>query len=410
MRVVRDIFRMIAEERLPITSVRRALEERGVPAPGGGRRWFRSTIRKLIQNDCYRPHTHQELARLVSPEVAARLDPDSRYGVNWWGRRKVAQKQVAENGSDGIRRYRKSYKTVHRPREEWIAIPVPDSGIPPEVVERARAVLADNPKPSAAGGRFWELSGGVFVCGGCGHRMQPDRKRRSTTTEHYHHYYKCPNRRPRPGVVERCLGSKKSHKAEEVEALVWDFVSGLLKDPTRLRAGLEKKIEAERPKAACGDPDREARAWLGQLAEIEARRSRFQDMAAEGLLTFEELGAKLCSLEEAREVAEEELGRLRARAERLEALEHDRDALLASLEGAVPQVLDELPPEDRNRIYKMLSLKVEAIPGGLLQLSGSFTREAGVCASGTIGYSGPTPTCPPPTLRFCPAGLPTLQT
>jgi site-specific DNA recombinase len=406
MRVVRAIFRMIAEERFPITTVRCTLEERGVPAPGGGRRWFRSTIRKIVQNDCYRPHTHQEVARLVAPEVALRLGPEGRYGVNWWGRRKVTQKQVAENGSDGIKRYRKSYNTLHRPREEWIAIPVPDSGIPVEVVDRARAVLEDNPKPSAAGGRFWELSGGVFICGGCGHRMQSDRKRRSTTADRFHHYYKCPNRRPRPGVVGRCPGSRKSHKAEEAEALVWDFVSGLLKDPTRLKAGLEKKIEAERLKVARGDPDREARAWLGQREEIEAKRSRFQDMAAEGLLTFEELGAKLCSLEEAREVAEEELGRLRARSERLEALERDSDALLASLQGVVPQMLDELPPEDRNRIYKMLSLKVEAIPGGPLQLSGSFAREAGVCTSGTIGCWGPTPTCLPPTPPYCPAGQP----
>jgi site-specific DNA recombinase len=292
MRVISDIFRMIAEERSPIITLRSTLEDRGVPAPGG-QRWFRFAIRKIVQNDCYRRHTHQEVARLVVPAVAARLDPVGRYGVNWWGRRKVTQKQVAENGSDGIKRYRKRYKTLHRTREEWVAIPVPDSGILPEVVDRARAVLEDNPKPSAAGGRFWELSGGVFICGGCGHRMQSDRKRRSATADRFHHYYKCPNRRPRPGVVKRCPGSRKSHKAEEAEALVWDLVLGLLKHPSHLKAGVEKKIEAERLKVARGDPDREIREWFGQLEEIEAKRSRFQDMAAEGLLTFEELRAKL---------------------------------------------------------------------------------------------------------------------
>ena len=66
---------------------------------------------------------------------------------------------------------------------------------------------------------------------------------------------------------------------------MWDFVSRLLKDPTRLKARLEKKIEAERLKVARGDPDREIRSWLGQLEEIEVKRSRFQDMAAEGLLS-----------------------------------------------------------------------------------------------------------------------------
>jgi hypothetical protein len=157
---------------------------------------------------------------LVSPEVAAKLDPERSYGVSWWGRRRVTEKQMAETMTDGTRRYRRIYKTRYKPRDEWIAIPVPDSGIAAEAIDRARAMLENNPKPSSAGGRFWELSGGVLVCGGCGHRLQSDRKRRSATTDYYHHYYKCPNRRPRTGVLERCPGSSKSYKAEVVEALV----------------------------------------------------------------------------------------------------------------------------------------------------------------------------------------------
>jgi site-specific DNA recombinase len=377
---------MIAEESTPMTTVRSALEARGVPAPGGGRRWFRSTIRKIVQNDCYRPHAYKEIQQLLSPEVATKLDPERSYGVNWWGRRRVTEKQVAETTTDGTRRYRRIYKTLYKPRDEWIAIPVPDSGIPTEVVERARAVLQNNPKPSSAGGRFWELSGGVLLCGECGHRMQSDRKRRSANTDRYHHYYKCPNRRPRTGVLERCPGSRKSCKAEEVETLVWHFVSGLLKDPTRLKAGLEKKIEEERARGARGDPaDQEVQSWLRQLEQIEAKRSRFQDMAAEGLLSFEELRAKLYSLDKARTVAEEQLERLRVRYERIEALEHDRDALLASLEGAVPALLDRLSSEGRNRVYKMLNLKVEAIPGGPLKLTGAFSRGL------SVGVSEPRP-------------------
>ena len=373
MQIVRDIFRMIAEESMPLTSVRSALEARGVLAPGGGRRWFRSTIRKIIQNDCYRPHTYREIEQLVSPEVATGLDQERRYGVNWWGRRRVTEKQVTETEADGTRRYRRGYKILYKPREEWIPIPVPDSGIAPEVVDRARTLLGNNIKPSSAGERFWELSGGVFVCGGCGYRMQTDRKRRSPATDRYHHYYKCPNRRPRSGIVERCSGSRRSHKAKAIEALVWDFVSGLLKDPTRLKDGLEKRIEEERAKSIHGDADREVKTRLRQLEQIEAKRSRFQDMAAEGLVSFEELRVKLHSLDKSRMVAEEELERLRARYARIDALEHDKDALLASLEGAVPELLDRLSSEGRNRVYKMLSLKVEAIPDGPLKLTGAFT-------------------------------------
>lgn len=240
--------------------------------------------------------------------------------------------------------------------------------------------------------------------------MQADRKRRSVDTDRYHHYYKCPNRRPRPGIVERCPGSRKSHKAEEVEALVWGFVSGLLKDPARLEAGLEKKIEEERLKGARGEPDQEARAWLGQLEEVEARRTRFQDMAAEGLLTFDELRSRLSSLDESREAAEEELERLRAHRERVETLEQDKDALLSSLAGAVPGELDALPPEGRARVYRMLSLKVEAVPGGPLKLTGAIVEGKSVGVFDSKPSSGPTPTFRPPMLVSSPVAWPTCLT
>jgi hypothetical protein len=41
---------------------------------------------------------------------------------------------------------------------------------------------------------------------------------------------------------------------------VWDLVSGLLKDPKRLRTGLDEMIEQERA-GMRGDPDQEAASW-----------------------------------------------------------------------------------------------------------------------------------------------------
>ena len=55
-------------------------------------------------------------------------------------------------------------------------------------------------------------------------------------------------------------------------------------------------IELER-EAMRGDPEREAKAWLDKLAEVDRGRSILQDMAAKGLITFEELRAKLDALE-----------------------------------------------------------------------------------------------------------------
>jgi hypothetical protein len=74
----------------------------------------------------------------------------------------------------------------------------------------------------------------------------------------------------------------------------------------RLRAGegpreaapkvLEETIELER-ETMRGDPEREAKAWLDKLADVERMRSRLQNMAANDLITLEELRAKLAALE-----------------------------------------------------------------------------------------------------------------
>jgi len=84
--------------------------------------------------------------------------------------------------------------------------------------------------------------------------------------------------------------------------MTWKFVSGLLEDPERIHVGFEQMIEEERG-SLHGDPDREARVWLQKLSEIDRKRSSYQDMATEGLITFEELRAKLAELEETRDRA-----------------------------------------------------------------------------------------------------------
>ena len=77
-----------------------------------------------------------------------------------------------------------------------------------------------------------------------------------------------------------------------------------------------------------GNPDKEGEVWAKKLAEIDSKRSAYQDQQAEGLITLDELRTKLAALEEMRAVALKELKALRARREQLEQLEHNADALL----------------------------------------------------------------------------------
>src|SRR5215213_2495045 len=60
-----------------------------------------------------------------------------------------------------------------------------------------------------------------------------------------------------------------------VEPRVWDLISGLLKDPGRLKAGLEEMIEQERA-GLRGDPDQEAKSWLAKLVEVDQERQQIK--------------------------------------------------------------------------------------------------------------------------------------
>ncbi len=342
MRIVQRIFRMVAKEGAAITAVKKTVDREGVPTPGGARFWSEVMVRKILKSDLYKPHSHSEIEALVTPEVAATLEEDKRYGVYWFGRRKVTQTQVTENGV-----YRKRTKAAIRSREEQIAVPTPDPGIPRELVDAAREAIKDNVRPPSANHRVWELSGGLLYCGLCGQRMQPDTK---TNRSGLFYYYRCAKNRK--NGLSGCE-NYKNFSAPKTERWVWERVSGLFKDPAQLRADFERMIELDREGRQGGrDPDREAKAWLEQLAKAERKRSAYQDQQAEGLITLDELRSKLAALEEARKTAQSELEALRHGQERLAQLEQDKEALLEYYESITPEALDALTPEQRHHFSR----------------------------------------------------------
>jgi site-specific DNA recombinase len=137
MAVVRRMFYLVGVQGRTQRSVERMFEREGIPTPKGAKHWDRGFFRSAILDDVYRAHTLEEIKELISPEIAARLDPDKRYGVWWFNRRGLESKQISEPSENG-RCYRKAYRNYHKPKEEWIGVPVPDSGIPPRVGGRCK--------------------------------------------------------------------------------------------------------------------------------------------------------------------------------------------------------------------------------------------------------------------------------
>ena len=93
-------------------------------------------------------------------------------------------------------------------------------------------------------------------------------------------------------------------------------------------------------------------------------------MAAEGHITFEELGAKLRGLEDERAIVEEELENLQLRRSRVEELELDKASLLNEYAGMVSEELNELTGEERHQIYRMLRLRVRMLFDNTIEVEG----------------------------------------
>ena len=121
-------------------------------------------------------------------------------------------------------------------------------------------------------------------------------------------------------------------------------------------------------------------------------------MAAEGLITFDELRSKLAEAERTRERVQAELEALNRRRENIEELERDRDAVMESYAGMVPEELDNLASEERHQIYKILRLRVTVGPDTHPEVSGAFGGDLDFCDSESSSprRGAPIPTSSPP--------------
>jgi hypothetical protein len=349
---------------LGLAAIQNRLLLEGVPTAEGKRVWALRTLRKVLMSDEVRPHSSEEVRQLVTPEVAARLNPHEEYGIQWYNRQKVAVRTISEPDDNGGRRYRNSRTFAWRLKEEWVAIPVP-AYLSRTLVDRAHAALKNNRAfERKHPARTWELKG-LMRCG-CGLKMSTRTAQPKGAPRRYH-YYECKRYRI---CKEICSSFQKSFRAEKVEEAVWSFVSCLLKEPERIKAGMEALIEQERANGPRHFAKEES-TWAEKIAECARLRSAFQDQQAAGLMTIEELGAKLKELERTNKLAQVELEAITLRKERVEELEMNRDVLLESLSSMLPEALDALEPEERSRVYRMLQLDIIPTPQGL-RVSGAL--------------------------------------
>jgi site-specific DNA recombinase len=351
MPVVHRIFQAVADGD-SVYSVIKRLTAEGISPPNSNHKrkagnWTRAFIRGLINNDLYRPHTYPELQRLVqegnmTAEVLGRLDPDKMYGISWAGRRQTITT---------FRGRQKTKRTIQRPRKDWIAVPVPSSGISRAVVDRARERLNDNKAPAKTNSRdFWELSGGVLRCSDCGRSMSTKTDKQKGR-EYY--YYKCHSRYREDGPA---CNNGRNYRAADLEAQVADWVSELLAD----QGGLIRAIDAalQMPDTA----EKDAAAIRQHLIELQTERSGYIRQNARGILTDAELDAYLAELAQHRAAAEDQLEQLTEGLSRVQRLQQYKAQLLRHYDD---WALRGLSPQDRNATYRRLGIQVLIGPDGM---------------------------------------------
>jgi DNA invertase Pin-like site-specific DNA recombinase len=347
MAIVRRMFALVASEGT-MHAAKSAFEGEGIYTPGGvSKVWRVTTIRNMIENDAYKPHTREELERMVEKGQLAKgvledLDLKRPCGVLWYNTHRIVKK-AGRRIDQGL-----------KPEGEHVAVPVPDAGVPLEDVIKARRAVSDNVR-TVSKGRYPHDLRGLLFCE-CGRRMATH----PTTNRHgrEYFYYVCP----------RGCARRKHHDACELDERVSRFVESLLRSNV-LAEQLEAQIESERKRLR--DPSREIEGHLKQIGRIDKKMDYFLDLAAEEGWPKEALRVKLDGLREQRKVAQAEVEHLRAGTDELarfeEIAEYARNYYASDLADdmhPLRSVRESVPVPNPERQRKVGRLTVETVGPG----------------------------------------------
>lgn len=232
-------------------------------------------------------------------------DPRKRRGYAQWAKGAIGW--ILRNESYiGKWFYGKQAPSGRNPRSHWIQVDVP-AIIPHSLWDAAQAQKEWNKRRSRRNRRHDYLFSTRVICGACGSRMH-GRSSHSRGKEYL--YYAC------TAFEGRILGRRcdvPSFRADRVDALLWQWVRALLRDPESLAVAFSGE----------GLSDDEDRAGLGgriesidrQLADERSKVERLLDLYTENLFPMDMVDKRKRRVDR-----------------RIAALKRERDALVATLE------------------------------------------------------------------------------
>jgi site-specific DNA recombinase len=319
--LVAELFRRYADDGASIADLARWMGEQ-VPTRTGKTRWDRSVIWGMLRNPAYAGRA------VFGKTMAVHESP----GLN---------RRARLQGRDTPR----AVKTVDRPREQWVHIPVP-AIVSEQTFDRVAQRLEDNKRFASRNSKVPSLLQGLAACAGCGYGYYRTSTRTTNKTIYYY----------------RCLGSDdyryeggrvchhKPVRADYLDQVVWEHITGLLADPQLVRAEIDKRLHAARD----SDPTRRHRKSLQlALAKATTATTRMIEAFSEQLITIDELRQRMPELR-ARET------NLRNQISALDTQQADREhylTLATDVQGFLTTLhhrADTATIEDRQRVLRLV--------------------------------------------------------
>ena len=324
--LVAGMFRRYADDGAAIADLARWMASQGAVTRTGKHRWDRSVIWGMLRNPAY-------------------------AGKAVFGKTQTLHEQPGLNRIARLqgRSVPRPVRAVDRPREEWLEIAVP-AIVTADTFARAGQRLEDNKRYAARNTRVPSLLQGLAACSACGYGYYRTSTR---TTSKKIYYYRCPG-----SDDYRYEGGRICHnkpvRADYLDQVVWDHITGLLADPALIRAEISKRLDAART----SDPVTSQRKRLEtELARAATSITAMIEAYSEQLITIDELRTRMPHLR-AREAS------LRGQIQAVDAQAADQAAYLKladDLEGFLAQLRGNAATATTGQRQRVLRLLVKDI-------------------------------------------------
>jgi len=318
---VQKTFRLFTKELKSIGEITRILTSECIPTRFGKKVWERSTVWAMLRNPAYKG--------------------TACYGKTKKADRQKVTRKLRQRGGFSPR----NSCSQERPKEEWIEIPVP-ALIEESTFQLAQERLEKNKQFSKRRTIEPTLLQGLLVCSECGYTVY----RTSTRTSKRKIYY------------YRCLGSDKyRHQGRRVcnnrpmrqdylDALVWDQVLNMIKDPKIIHQEITRRIKESK---ASNPTIKRKEAIIKENVRVRKGINRLIDGFQEGIIELSELRIRTTDLRKREKTLH---GELKA----LEAALVGKTTYL-KLVNKVDNFMDQInkseesmPIEDRQRVLRLI--------------------------------------------------------